>query len=136
MQAERPLPTPAGWAAHYWRAAARGTLLCQRCGACGAVVFPARIACPVCGSDDVPWEESSGNGTVYSFTVVRQSRHPYFGSRTPYVLALIDVEPGFRMMSNVVEVDPEAVRVGMPVRVTFENHGADVGIPLFVPVPA
>jgi uncharacterized OB-fold protein len=99
-------------------------------------VFPARIACPVCGSDDVPWEESSGNGTVYSFTVVRQSRHPYFGSRTPYVLALIDVEPGFRMMSNVVEVDPEAVRVGMPVRVTFENHGADVGIPLFVPVPA
>ena len=136
MQNERPLPAPAGLTAHYWRAAAGGTLLCQRCAACGAVVFPARIACPVCDHAGLVWEESSGNGTIYSFTIVRQSRHPYFASLVPYVLALVDVEPGFRMMSNVVGIDVEQVRIGMAVRVRFEPHGEAIGVPLFAPVNA
>jgi len=92
--------------------------------------------CPVCGSREVAWEQSPGTGTVYSYSIVYRNAEPFFQKRTPYVLALVDVASGFRMMSNIVNVAPEEVTIGMPVRVTFEVASPDIGFPLFEPADA
>lgn len=89
--------------------------------------------CPVCGSRQVAWEQSPGTGTVYSYTIVNRNAEPFFKKRTPYVLALVDVAPGFRMMTNIVNVAPADVTIGMAVRVIFEVASPEIGFPLFEP---
>lgn len=92
--------------------------------------------CPVCASPDVAWEQSPGTGVVYSYTIVNRNAEPFFQKRIPYVLALVDVAPGFRMMTNIVNVSPEDVKIGMPVRVIFEVASPEIGFPLFEPANA
>jgi hypothetical protein len=81
----------------------------------------------------VAFVEASGRGTVYSFTVIRQNYARPFRDWIPYVVALVDLEEGPRLMTNLVDVDPEAVQVGMAVRATFEAVAEDAGIALFSP---
>jgi uncharacterized OB-fold protein len=129
----RPLPQLAEPdTAPFWRATREGRLTYQVCRRCGAVVFHPRAHCTRCGGLELEWRTSAGRGSVYTFTVIRQHGHPFFAGRVPYVLALVDLDEGFRMLTELVEVDPERVRVGRRVELTWEDAG-EVRIPVFRP---
>ena len=90
-----------------------------------------RFLCPVCWSDQLEWIDAKGTGTVHSFTVVRRASSPAFSSRVPYVVALVDLKEGPRMMANLIGDDALSVAIGDPVTVTFEDRGAGALIPQF-----
>lgn len=127
----RPVPTVQPETAPYWEAARAGRLLLPRCRTCGRAHHHPRPWCPHCWSQDLTWEEAAGTGEVVTFTVVHQPPSPAF--ETPYVLAVIELDDGPRMMANVVDVDPSAVRIGLRVAVTFEPRG-EVALPQFRPL--
>jgi len=128
----RPAPIPDHDSAPYWQALHDGRLLVQRCEDCDAVQLYPRDRCLACRGP-VTWEEASGRGTVYSFTVIRQNYARPFRDWIPYVVALVDLEEGPRLMTNLVDCDPDAVQVGMGVRARFEVVSDDAGIAVFVP---
>jgi uncharacterized protein len=110
----------------YWDAAAKGRLLLKKCNACGELHFYPRSICPFCFSDDTTWIEASGNGTIYSYSVMR--RVP-----VPYVVAYVTLAEGPTMITNVVDCDPDAVKIGQAVRVTFKPSDGGSPLPMFTP---
>ena len=129
----RPLPRfPEHDSEPFWKATAEHRLTYQTCDDCATVVFYPRQHCPSCGSPNVSWRDSSGLGAVYTFSVVRQNRSSAFRDLVPYVVAWIDLDEGFRLMSNVVDTNPNDVKVGMRVRVQWEDHDG-LALPLFAP---
>jgi uncharacterized protein len=131
-QPERPLPLfPEPDTAPFWAATAEHRLAYQVCQACGQVVFHPRRHCTCCTSGDLEWRDSAGAGTVYTFTVIRQHGHPFFRARIPYVVGLIDLDEGFRMLAEIA-ADPETLQVNQRVGVTWEDH-ADLSVPIFEP---
>lgn len=119
----------------FWEATKRHELRYQVCDDCRGVVFFPRRHCPHCMSMRLSWQTSAGDGTVYTCTVIRQVGHPAFRERVPYAVAWIDLDEGFRMISNVVGVDdPASVSIGQRVRVTWEDQPDGVSLPLFTPV--
>lgn len=135
MSYEGPLPKPDKDSAAYWEAARRHELVMQRCAHCYRFRFYPRSVCPYCLSDEFQWQRVSGRGVIHSFTVVHRPPHPAFRDRVPYVLALIKLEEGIQMMSNVVDCDPTMVRIGMPVEVTFDDITPEITLPKFRPAP-
>ena len=133
MSAGRPLPLPDADTAPFWEAAHEGRLLIQRCESCDAVQFYPRALCTSCGTGPPAWLEASGRGTVHTFTVVRQNLMPPFKDLAPYVLAIIDLEEGVRMMGNVLECDPAEVHIGMAVEVFFEPATDELSLPMWRP---
>ena len=133
--AERPLPSPAELdTAPFWAATRERRLTYQTCDACGSIVFYPRRHCTGCVGGNLAWHTASGRGSIYSFSVVRQSYHPFFRELVPYAVAWIDLEEGPRLLSNVVGVDdPGALRIGQAVEVQWEEH-EELNIPLFKPV--
>ncbi|MER7006069.1 Zn-ribbon domain-containing OB-fold protein [Dactylosporangium sp. NPDC000555] len=125
---EIPLPVPSPRTQPFWTAAAGGTLVLQRCPNDASYQWTPQQACIECLSEDLVWEPVSGRGTVYSYSIVRRPQTPAFG--VPYVVVIIELEEGPRMLSRLVDVDPESVTIGMPVQVSFERHG-DLALPLF-----
>jgi uncharacterized OB-fold protein len=115
--------------APFWEATAEGRLVLSRCLRCHATIWYPRAVCPECGSLDTEWYEASGRGTVYSFTVNRQ--RSYFAE--PYVVAYVELDEGPRIMTNIVDVDPEDVAIGQPVRVVFGRAGDGPVLPRFAP---
>ncbi len=132
--APRPAPAPDAITARFWQAAREGRLELQRCAGCGATIFYPRIVCPTCLSEELTWIEAAGEGTVYSFTVTHRAPTPAFKDRVPYVVALVDLPEGVRLLTNIVGCDPDGVRIGQPVRVTFEAIGDQASLPQFEPV--
>ena len=128
--ASRPLPDTRNAGVRYWQAAAEGRLLIPKCTACARTFWHPRPRCPHCGSASVDWIESTGQGVVHTWTIVRQSGDPYFKTRLPYAVAMVDVD-GVRMMTNLVDTPLESLAIGMPVEVTFEAAAANIAIPLF-----
>lgn len=116
----------------FWTAARSHRLTYQVCRDCERVVFYPRHHCPHCFGRALSWQESAGRGSVYTYSVVRVSRDPRFVDRVPYCVAWIDLDEGFRMMSNVVEADPAQIRVGMRVRVAWRRSGP-WELPVFTP---
>ena len=132
----RPLPNPQEFdTKEFWAATKEKALKYQQCNNCDTVVFYPRRHCTGCTSTDLQWKTASGKGTVYTFSVVRQSYHPFFRNRVPYAVAWIDLDEGPRLLSNVVGVeDPlNEVKIGMQVEVEWEEH-EELNIPLFKPV--
>ena len=127
------LPTVEDETRPFWEAAAEGRLLIQRCDACGEWQYYPRPFCKHCWSDEVQWAEASGRGTVYTFSVVRRNDLPPFGERVPYVPAIVDLEEGPRMMTEVVGVEPEAVEIGQAVVVDFAPMDDELKRPVFRP---
>jgi hypothetical protein len=123
------LDQPSGF---FWTSGADGRLRFLRCDACAYLIHPPAPYCPRCQSCDAAPTEVSGRGTVHSFTVNHQA---WDGARDVYVIGLvaIDEQPDVRLTTNIVDVDPDEVRVGMAVEVVFEDH-APVFVPLFRPV--
>jgi len=127
----RPAPDVRGPGRPYWRSGADGVLRLPRCTACQRLFWYPRTHCPHCGSDALEWLATAGRGHVYTFTIVRQSPEPFFAARVPYVVAMIELIEGPRVMANVVDCDAAAVHIGMPVSVLFDDLGDDVHVPLF-----
>src|SRR4051794_34306130 len=112
----RPLPEPVSeLTAPVWEAAKRGELLLQHCPSCGAFQYYPRPACVACGSLELALEPASGRGTVFSYTVARRPTHPAFEDMVPMVIALVDLEEGPRLTTNIVDCEPEAVAIGAAV---------------------
>jgi len=136
--ANRPQPRfPEPHTEPFWEGAQQGELRYQRCNACEDVVFYPRHHCPACGSNDLDWHVSRGEGSVYTFSVVMQNRMPGFIDLGAYSVAYIDLDEGFRMMSSVVGVDNPTtdIHIGQRVRVDFEEQDeGDYPIPVFRPV--
>ena len=104
----------------YWEAAKEGRLVFKKCLDCGYVQFPPRHVCPKCWSESAEWMTSRGVGKVPSFAVVHRAPTPEHAAKVPYVLAMIEVLDGARMVANIVSDDALNVKIGDPVTVTFE----------------
>ena len=130
---EKPLPRPSEDSAPYWEAAHRGELRMQRCGACGHVRFPPALLCPRCLSEQHEWTPLSGRGKVYSWIVVHQSQHPAFNADAPYNVAIVELEEGPRLHTNLVDCANDQIHIGMPVEVVFERVSDDCSMPKFRP---
>ncbi len=129
----KPVPFPDLVTAKFWEAAKEHKLLIQLCGKCGARQFFPQALCRACLSENVEWIEARGKGKIYSYTVVHRPPSAQFEEDAPYVVALIELEEGVRMMSNIVGIEPSAVCVGMEVEVVFEEITPDISLPKFRP---
>jgi uncharacterized OB-fold protein len=127
----RPVPQPSSLSLPYWEAAGRGELLYMRCDRCGTPFFPPAEACIHCQAEEVAWQRSTGLAAVYSYTVLHAA--PSAGFPTPTVLAIVDVEEGYSMFTNVVGCPPADVRIGMAVEVDFEPLTESITLPVFRP---
>jgi len=131
---ERPAPIVNTWARPFWDAAKEERLIIQQCDDCGKHVFYPRIACPHCAMGSLKWVEASGKGMVYSYTVVEANAPSAFLDDMPFVVAVIRLEEGVQLLSNVIGCDPHSVECDMPVEVTFEKLNEEFTLPKFRPV--
>lgn len=127
----RNLPHPTPETAAYWEGCRQGKLMIQRCSACGHYQFYPRLLCTECMSAEVESIQASGHGKVISCTIVRQAISPAYVADVPYVVALIQLDEGPTMMSNVTGCNPEHVAIGMPVEVIFEKWSEEITVPKF-----
>jgi len=127
-----PIPLPTPETRPFWDAAKRHELSLPRCRACNALHYFPRGVCPGCLSTDLGWERLSGKGTLHTFTVVHRGQKG-FPVPAPYVLAVVELAEGPRMMTTLVDVDPAAVKIGMPVEVHFRDVSDAIALPLFRP---
>ncbi len=131
----KPLPTIVGETQPYWESCRRGQLLIQKCDRCQEYQFYPRGICANCWSESVKWVQASGRGAVWTYTVTYQNRTPGFDQDVPYALALVELEEGVKMFTNIVECNPREVYIGMPVEVTFVRATDRVTVPYFRPAP-
>lgn len=117
----RSVPLPSAESAPFWEAAARGELIYQRCSHCGAIQTYPRHRCGICHATELDWRTSGRRGRIQSFTIVHRAPSEAFKGMTPYVLALVDLDEGFRLMLNLPDDDPARVAIGARVRIVFET---------------
>ncbi len=128
----RPLPDPDGESRLYFEACARGELLIQECPECQNRQHYPRAWCTACGATP-EWLTTQGAGTIHTFTIVRQHREKPFDRELPYVVAMIELSEGPKLMGNVTDCDPSDVHIGMPVEVYMVQAAADVAVPFWRP---
>ena len=107
----------------YWEALKTGNHTFQRCKNCGHAWLPARSECPECLGEEWSWEQAGGRAKLISWVVYRFGYHASFAQRLPYNVAVVQLEEGPRMISNIVGSGPEALRIDMPLRMVLENEG-------------
>jgi hypothetical protein len=132
---DMPAPAASRETLAWWQAAAEHRLLVQRCNDCGRTHLPPGPLCPACRSFHRGWQEVSGCGTVYTYTVVHRAYLPSLAQRVPYVVIVVELEGGggARLLSNLVDAEPHTVRVGMPVRVVWDDIAPELAVPRFRP---
>jgi uncharacterized OB-fold protein len=125
---ERKIPAPEAnpETRPFWEAAAQGRLLIKTCASCGQPHYYPRSICPFCGSDATEWLTASGRGTIYSYSVMR--RVP-----APYALAYVTLDEGVTMMTNIIDCDLDAIRIGQRVQVVFKPTEGGPPVPMFAP---
>ncbi len=128
---DKPLPAIDPGTETFWAEARAHRLTIPYCLDCGRHHFYPRSLCPHCHSDRLEWAQVSGRGTIYSFTVARKPAGPAFAPDLPYVIALIDLAEGPRMMTNLVVADVDAVRIGAAVEVAFDDVTPEITLPRF-----
>jgi uncharacterized protein len=119
----KPEPVPSADTLEFWQGARDNTFLLQACDACGKVSFYPRKRCPHCWSDALVSRAASGDGVIASYTIVHRPGHPSFAEDGPYVIALIDLAEGPRILSSIVDCPVDAVSVGAPVRIQWTAQG-------------
>jgi uncharacterized OB-fold protein len=132
----RPLPNLKEYdTGKFWEGTKQGELRYQKCDDCETIVFYPRRHCTGCLGNNLSWHTASGKGTVYSYSVVRQSYHPFFRQQIPYAVAWVDLDEGPRLLTNIVGVDDPLndVSIGQRVEVEWEEH-EELSIPLFKPI--
>jgi uncharacterized OB-fold protein len=126
----RPKPAPDAFERPFFEAAARGELLYQRCPACGPVQFYPRAVCTACGADP-EWAQASGRGEVHTYTIVRQNGMPPFADELPYVVAIVELPEGVRMMGNLTGCAVEEVGVGTKVEAYAVEFEPGLALPFW-----
>jgi len=129
----KPLPVIQPWSKKFWEAAHQHRLIMQKCNDCGKLVFYPRKFCPECWSANLGWTDVSGKAKVRTFTITMAGVEQAFMPDLPYVLAVVDLEEGIRMMTNIVDCRPEEVKIGMDVEVTFRDCTEEISLPVFRP---
>jgi uncharacterized OB-fold protein len=129
----KPIPAPTLETAPYWEGCRHHQLRIQRCCECHQHQFFPRLYCAKCFSERIEWINASGRAKVLSFTIVRRPVSAAFANDVPYVVALVTLEEGPQMMTNIAGCAPEEVRIGMPVEVIFEDWSETISIPKFRP---
>ncbi len=127
----KPLPVIEKWNEPYWQAAKRHEFLAQHCTACGYIHLTPGPACTNCLSPDQDWVRLSGKGSIYSYGIYHQQWHPGFADAIPYNVALIDLDEGLQIMSQVVECENDALVCGLPVEVIFDDVTPEITLPKF-----
>jgi enoyl-CoA hydratase/carnithine racemase/uncharacterized OB-fold protein len=129
----KPIPVVQPWTEAFWAATKKHEIVIQKCNSCNKLIFYPRKRCPECWSLDLGWQQASGKAKVSTFTIVRDMVEPKFMADLPYVLAMVDLEEKIRMMTRIVECDPEVVTIGMDVEVVFEDITNQHALPFFRP---
>ncbi len=131
---KRPLPEPTPETQEFWDGARRHELRIQRCRACGNAYFFPRPFCPRCSSQDVEWFTATGRGRLYSY-VINHRAMPNFQDIAPYVIAVVELEEGPRMMTNIIGVEPtpENLPIDLPVEVAWQEDRDGIVLPMFRP---
>ena len=125
------LPSPDPETQPFWDACRQGRFLVRHCNACGRDYFYPRPFCPTCWSDDVDWKQASGRGTLYTYSVVHVNDLPPFSERVPYVAAIVELDEGPRVMTNIEGTPFDQLRIGATVEVDWKPISEDVTIPVF-----
>jgi uncharacterized OB-fold protein len=131
----KPVPAPDEASRPFFEGTLRGEIMLQRCRACGFWMWPVRVRCIDCFSDDLAWDAASGMGTLYSFTIVHQVVHAGFANDVPYNVAMVDLREGVRIVASVTAAAAD-LRIGMPLVAAFDNITDAVALPRFRPVTA
>jgi uncharacterized OB-fold protein len=127
----KPLPAMQGLAKQFFGWCKQHELRFQRCTMCGAWRHVPREMCPECGAWDWEWAKSSGRGRVFTWTVAARAMHPAFQADTPYAAAVVEMEEGVRLVSEVVDCPPHELKIDMPVEVVFEDVTPEITLPKF-----
>jgi uncharacterized OB-fold protein len=133
VEYKKPLPVVTELSRPFWEACRRHELAVQRCQGCGAFRYPPAVLCPECLGEQSEWIRVSGRGKIFSFVVFRRGYHPAFEPDLPYTVAVVELEEGARLVSNIVGCRPEQVTCDMPVEVVFEDVTPEVTLPKFRP---
>ena len=129
----KPLPSVVGETKPYWDSCRRGDLVIQKCDDCNKYQFYPRGICSNCWSNNIQWVKSTGRGTIWTYTVTYQNRTLGFAQDVPYILALVELDEGVKMFTNIVECETSNVQIGMPVEVTFVQASNQISVPYFRP---
>ncbi|ACL05921.1 Zn-ribbon domain-containing OB-fold protein [Desulfatibacillum aliphaticivorans] len=127
-------PTPDADSKPFWEGCRNHELLFQKCAACGEIRWPPGILCPHCHSREVEMVRSGGKGTIYSYVIYHQPFHPEFADKVPYVVAIVELEEGPMLITNIVECPHESLACDMPVRVHWDDVSEECTLPKFRPV--
>ena len=130
----KPVPVPTKETQPYWDGCKQHELRVQKCAACGHHQFYPRLYCTACMSDRVEWVKTSGRAKVLSYTIIYRPVTQAFAGNVPYIVAMVTLDEGPQMMTNIVGCEPEKVHIGMPVQVTFDDWTEEISVPKFKPV--
>jgi uncharacterized protein len=130
----KPVPVPTKETQPYWDGCKQHELRVQKCAACGHHQFYPRLYCTTCMSDRVEWVKTSGRAKVLSYTIIYRPVTQAFAGNVPYVVAMVTLDEGPQMMTNIIDCEPEKVHIGMPVQVTFDDWTEEISVPKFKPV--
>lgn len=133
-EVRKPLPIPTAWSRPFWDAAKEHRLVLRKCSACGNIDHPPYLYCTACQADEHEWIEASGKGTLYAYAVNYFGVPFPFWDDMPYVLAMVDLQEGPRMISNIVQCDIEKLENGMELEVVFEDVTDEISLPKWKPV--
>ncbi len=136
QQYAKPIPTPSPETQRYWEGCKSHELWLPFCRPCQSFYFYPRRFCPRCFGWDIEWRRVSGRGKVYSYAIQHRAFHPGWAQETPYVTAIVELDEGPRLYTNLVHVepDPKSLRCDMPVEVVFEDISEEISLPRFRPV--
>ena len=132
----KPIPRVTHDSWEFWSFAKQGQLMLRACRSCNSLFYYPRMLCPRCMSDDLGWQRASGRGTVHAFTVVHRAPHEAFRPDVPYVVAIVELAEGVRLLSNITDCPADTVTIGMQVEAWFEVVSEDFSIPKFRPATA
>ena len=132
---EKPVPIPQPESDRYWEGLRRHEFWLRKCLDCDQAYFYPRDICPICFSRHTDWIRASGKGSVYTYAIVHRAPHPGLIEDVPYITALVELDEGVLVPTNIVGVDPEPdkVTIGMPVEVVFEKISEEITLPKFTP---
>jgi uncharacterized OB-fold protein len=130
----KPLPVAKPWSKKFWEAARQHKLIMQKCNDCGKLIFYPRKVCPECWSDNVGWIDVSGKAKVLMMTTTIAGVEQAFAPDLPYVLAVVELEEGVHMITNIVDCKPEDVKIGTALEVVFRDCTDEISLPVFRPI--